>query len=144
LPREGRSKLNNDLKLYPSPGNELATPIIIDLVGVLPTLFSNRCASYCNPTGLTGFQTFQDQLNEYSDYEKENLERAVELYYKITKDFADNIRFRILPPTSPRALWLALRHRRGRGIWLNINGKAVDAFSDYATIQRTIIAELKS
>jgi hypothetical protein len=101
-------------------------PVKLEILGFLPTLFSSACKVFCNPTGVVGVRSFDQQLAEYPDYPGQVLVRVVN-------------------PTSARGLWLTLRRRVKDGLWLIVDGRTVvDAYSDYSMMQREIRSEIAS
>lgn len=114
----------------------------VEIVGILPTLFSNRCTSYCNPTGVAGVKTFDAQLSEYPEDVKRDQSRAADLYDRLFNEFPGRVLVSVVRPTSIRGLWLSMKHRLSNGLWLIINGKtALDAYADYGTIKEAVSRE---
>jgi hypothetical protein len=120
-------------------------PVKLEILGFLPTLFSSACKVFCNPTGVVGVRSFDQQLAEYPDYIRRNQERTAQIFESISKDFPGQVLVRVVNPTSARGLWLTLRRRVKDGLWLIVDGRTVvDAYSDYSMMQREIRSEIAS
>jgi hypothetical protein len=124
---------------------ESGSPVKLEILGFLPTLFSSKCKVFCNPTGVVGVRSFDQQLEEYPEHIRRNQERAAQIFESISKDFPGQVVVRVVNPTSVRGLWLTLRQRVKHGLWLILEGRTVlDAYSDYSAMQREIRSEIAS
>ncbi len=115
----------------------------VEILGFLPTLFSSKCKVFCNPTGVVGVKSFDQQLQEYPEHIKRNQERIVKIFESMVNDFPNKVLVKVINPTSIRGLWLAIKHRVGDGLWLVLEGRRVlDAYSEYSTIKQEMTSEM--
>lgn len=115
----------------------------MEVLGFLPTLFSSKCKVFCNPTGVVGIRSFDQQLQEYPERIRKNQERIAQIFESIVSDFPGRLLVKVVNPTSARGLWLTLKHRVKDGLWLVVEGRRVlDAYSEYASIKREVASEV--
>jgi hypothetical protein len=124
---------------------ESSQPVKLEILGFLPTLFSTACKVFCNPTGVVGVRSFDQQLAEYPEHIRKNQERTVQIFESISKDFPGQVVVRVVNPTSARGLWLTLNRRVKHGLWLILESRTVlDAYGDYSAMKRAIVSEIAS
>jgi len=66
-----------------------------------------------------------EELRETPAVLLENASRAHELAERLLRDFGNRIRIEVVGLESPRGIWLALRHRVGKGFSVVVDGKEV-------------------
>ncbi len=123
----------------------LQQPIRIEMVGLLPTLFS-MCANCCttDTMGICGSDLVADQMCDYPPEVVETNLRAAELYIRLLKDYSGIVIPLAISTTSLRGLWLSLRHRLSPGFSVIVNGHQVVAGKvDYDELKRAIEQELR-
>lgn len=123
----------------------MGRPVRVDVIGFLPTIYTTSCKSYCNPAGVSGVKGASLQMEEYPEEIRQHQTRAEELYQRMMSDFPNRVLVNTVNPTSPRGLWLTLKHRPRSRLWLLINGKHVlDASVDYSRVHEAINAEMEN
>lgn len=122
---------------------ESSRAVKVEILGFLPTLFSSKCKVYCNPTGVVGIRSFDQQMQEYPEHIRRNQERIVRIFESMVNDFPGRVLVKVINPTSARGLWLSLKHRVRDGLWLVLEGRRVlDAYSEYSSIKREMASEM--
>jgi hypothetical protein len=124
--------------------NELQRPIKVEMVGLLPTLFS-MCANCCttDTMGACGIDLAADQMRDYPPEVIETNQRAAELYTRLLSDYRGLVVPLAVSTTSPRGLWLSLRHRLSSGFSMVVNNRrAVAGNADYADLKAAIEQEM--
>ncbi len=122
----------------------LQRPIKVEMVGLLPTLFS-MCASCCttDTMGACGINLTADQMRDYPPEVVETNQRAAELYTRLLQDYHGAVIPLAVSTTSPRGLWLSLRHRLSSSLSLVVNGRRVIAGNaNYDDLKRAIEQEI--
>lgn len=117
----------------------------VEFVGLLPTFF-NMCAPCCTIDYVKqcGINHEAEQLSEYPPEVMEIQDRASQLYAWLMRDFDKGILPIAVGLTSPRGLWLSLRHQLGRDLNLVINGhRVLSGDMDYEIIKQAIQDELE-
>jgi len=66
-----------------------------------------------------------EELRETPAFILENANRAHELAERLLQNFGDRIRIEVVGLDSPRGIWLALRHRIGKGFAVVVDGREV-------------------
>ena len=66
-----------------------------------------------------------EELRETPAVLLENANRAHEFAERLFRDFGDRIGIEVVGLDSPRGIWLALRHRVGRGFAVVVDGRDV-------------------
>src|SRR5207247_629539 len=104
----------------------LQQPIRVEMVGLLPTLFS-MCASCCttDTIGACNIDLVADQMRDYPPEVVETNRRAAELYTRLLQEYRGAIIPLAVSTTSLRGLWLSLRHRLSSDFSIVINGRRV-------------------
>ncbi|HEY7347630.1 MAG TPA: hypothetical protein VH599_04870 [Ktedonobacterales bacterium] len=123
---------------------ELQRPIKVEMVGLLPTLFS-MCASCCttDTMGACGIDLAAQQMRDYPPEVVETNQRAAELYTRLLRDYQGLVVPLAVSTTSPRGLWLSLRHRLSSDLAIVVNNRRVVAnHGDYAELQAVIEQEM--
>jgi hypothetical protein len=78
-----------------------------------------------------------EQLGEYPPEVIETQGKAAELYARLMRDFGERVLPIAVGLTSPRGLWLSLRHRLSRDLNLVINGhRVLNGDADYKSLSR--------
>ena len=122
-----------------------ARRVKVEFVGLLPTFF-NMCAPCCTTDYVKrcGVDHEAEQLSEYPPEAVATQDKASELYARLMRDFGEGILPIAVGLTSPRGLWLSLRHRLGRDLNLVINGhRVLSGDVDYEIIKQVIQDELE-
>jgi hypothetical protein len=123
---------------------ELQRPIKVEMVGLLPTLFS-MCASCCttDTMGACGVDLAGDQMRDYPPEVLETNQHAAELYTRLLRDYQGLVVPLAVSTTSPRGLWLSVRHRLSSGLSIVINNRRMIAgTADYAELKAAIEQEM--
>ncbi len=124
---------------------ELQRPIKVEMVGLLPTLFS-MCASCCttDTMGACGIDLAGDQMRDYPPEVIETNQRAAELYTRLLKDYKGLVVPLAVSTTSPRGLWLSLRHRLSSGFSIVVNNhRRIPGTADYTELKAAIEQEMR-
>src|SRR2546427_12788409 len=89
----------------------LQQPIRVEMVGLLPTLFS-MCANCCttDTMGACGIDLIADQIHDYPPEVVETNQRAAELYTRLLQDYGGAVIPLSVSSTSLRGLLLSLRN----------------------------------
>jgi hypothetical protein len=120
-------------------------PLRLELVGLFPELFS-VCASRCLTGQLArvGASTDDDQLRDYPLDLLAVHEAAGELFATLLAEFGGRVAVIATGTTSPRGLWLSLRHRLpSSGVAVFLEGRLLDAsLEDLPAIRSAVAAEL--
>ncbi|MBE3557761.1 MAG: hypothetical protein IMW89_00845 [Ktedonobacteraceae bacterium] len=122
----------------------LRQPIKVEMVGLLPTLFS-MCAHCCttDTMGVCGIDLAADQMRDYPSEVVETNRRAAELYRRLLHDYGGAVIPLAVSTASLRGLWLSLRHHLPTDFALVINGRRVLAGdADYSELKRAIEQEM--
>lgn len=122
-----------------------ARQVKVEFVGLLPTFF-NMCAPCCTMDYVKrcGIDHEAEQLGEYPPEVIETQGKAAELYARLMRDFGERVLPIAVGLTSPRGLWLSLRHRLSRDLNLVINGhRVLNGDADYEIIKQVIQDELE-
>lgn len=109
----------------------------VELVGVFPTIFSTACKAICNPMGLGGVFTSSRQLSEYPADVVQNMKDASRIFSELTT--LTHVEVKSVQAYSFRGLWLSIRMRLGRGLWVVVDGNtALDARAGPTEIRRMV------
>lgn len=122
----------------------LQQPIRVEMVGLLPTLFS-MCANCCttDTMGACGIDLVAEQMRDYPPEVVETNRRAGELYTRLLQEYGGVVIPLAISTTSLRGLWLSLRHRLSSGLSIVVNSRRVIAGNaDYDELRRAIEQEL--
>jgi len=112
----------------------------LELLAIMPTIFSNKCKAYC----IAVHEDYTAQMLEYPPDVVENHRRASEIYRSLVNDFGDSIRVSVVNPMSLRGLMLIVKHKLREGMWIIINGrKIINASTSYDVIRSFIEKELE-
>jgi len=101
-------------------------PLRIQLLGLLPAILK-PCGPSCAQPFLNNTVTAlaSEELRETPAVLLENASRAHELAERLLRDFGNRIRIEVVGLESPRGIWLALRHRVGKGFAVVVDGREV-------------------
>ena len=101
-------------------------PPRIQLLGLLPAILK-PCGPACAQPFMndTVAALKSEELRETPPLLLENANRAHNLAKKLFRDFGDRIRIEVVGIDSPRGIWLALRHRVGKGFAVVVDGREV-------------------
>lgn len=119
-------------------------PIRVEMVGLLPTLFS-MCANCCttDTIGACGIDLVADQMRDYPPEVVETNRHAAELYARLLQEYRGAVIPLAVSTTSLRGLWLSLRHRLSPDFSIVVNDRHVVAGNaDYDELKRAIEQEL--
>jgi hypothetical protein len=132
-------------KELPAINRVTTQPIRVEMVGLLPTLFS-MCANCCttDTIGACGIDLVADQMRDYPPEVVETNQRAAELYTRLLQEYGGAVIPLAVSTTSLRGLWLSLRHRLSPGFSIVVNGRRVVAGNaDYDELKCAIEQELR-
>jgi len=101
-------------------------PPRIQLLGLLPAILKPcgpACAQPFMNTTVAALKA--EELRETPAFMLENANRAHDLAERLLQAFGDRIRIEVVGLDSPRGIWLALRHRIGKGFAVVVDGREV-------------------
>lgn len=110
--------------------------IRVELLGLYPTVFTTMCKVACNPTGIAGLSTSMQQLQEYPPQTRQDMEIAAGIFDSLSQH--PDVEVTAVNVTSPRGIWLAMRHRLHAGLWAIVEGTVIDARTNRDAIQDAV------
>jgi hypothetical protein len=101
-------------------------PPRIQLIGLLPAVLK-PCGPACAQPFMNNIVTAlaSEELRDTPAVLLENANRAHEFAERLFRDFGNRIRIEVVGIDSPRGIWLALRHRVGKGFAVVVDGREV-------------------
>lgn len=92
------------------------------LVGVFPTVFSTSCKAVCNPASLAGISATAQQLSEYPEEVRSNVEVVLNAVRSLLRYWPDVV-VEVVSAMSLKGLALSALHWRAKGVFAVLEGK---------------------
>jgi hypothetical protein len=102
----------------------MATPLRVDFVGILPTLFAT-CEHCMEVMHDTGMEPYAEQLEEYPADVKKMYFELSEMAQKLRAEFGDSVYVNPVDAASPQGIWMSIRYRIFKTPCVIIGGKKV-------------------
>lgn len=101
-------------------------PLRVQMLGLLPAILKP-----CGPACAQPFMNHPveklttEEMGETPRFVQENGEQAHALAEHLFRDFGNQVRIEVVGLDSPRGIWLALRHRVGKGFAVVVGNRHV-------------------
>ncbi len=117
----------------------MATPVKVDFVGILPTLFAH-CEHCMEVMHGTGMEPYSEQLEEYpADVKKLYFELSA-MAQRLRGEFGGSVYFNPVDAASPQGIWMSVKYRIFRTPCVIIQGKKVfDKLPSYDELRQKIL-----
>ena len=98
----------------------MTNKIKIEILSILPTVYSNKCKAFC----VSVHDDYKLQEQEYPQEIQANKEKISQICQQLAKEMMNHgnkIEIRLINPLSLRGIWLMTKHKLGNGTWVIMN-----------------------
>lgn len=118
------------------------TPVRVEFVGILPTLFSH-CEHCMDAMHGAGLEPYSEQLDEYPEDVRKQYFELSEIAQKLRDEFKGRVFFDAIDTASLLGMWKTIKHHILRTPCVLVQGrKMFDRVPEYAELREKIVEAL--